>query len=101
MPYRIIVQDSAYADLDSIFAYIVADSPQNAVAMVRRVLDEIGGLATFPLSHPLAPESDDFPEEIRQLIVGPYRVLYTVGGTVVHVLRVRHGARLSLKPPSD
>ncbi|MCP4545517.1 MAG: type II toxin-antitoxin system RelE/ParE family toxin, partial [bacterium] len=36
--------------------------------------------------------------EIRHLIYGSYRVLYTIDENSVHVLHVRHGARRYLKP---
>jgi len=35
------------------------------------------------------PEDDEFPEDIRQLIVGRYRVLFTIRKHKVHVLHVR------------
>lgn len=98
MPYRIIIQDAAREDLDDIFAYIVTDSPQNAPQLINRILNQIGTLAAFPKSHSLAPENEDFAEEIRHLIVGPYRVLYTIRDATVHVLHVRHGARLPWRP---
>lgn len=37
-------------------------------------------LALFPKGFPLAPEDDEFSAEIRQMIVGRYRVLFTVKG---------------------
>jgi plasmid stabilization system protein ParE len=38
---------------------------------------------------PLAPESDEFVEEIRQMIAGRYRLLFTIKDRAVHVLHVR------------
>jgi hypothetical protein len=38
---------------------------------------------------PLAPEDDEFSQEIRQMVVGRYRVLFTIKGREVHVLHVR------------
>ena len=35
------------------------------------------------------PEDDEFSEEIRQMVVGRYRVLFTIKGRKVHVLHVR------------
>ena len=40
-----------------------------------------------------APENQDTKIEVRQLLYGRYRILYTVRGSVVFVLTVRHGAR--------
>lgn len=46
-------------------------------------------LTTVPTGLPLAQENDEFREEIRQMIVGRYRVLFTIQGRRVHVLHVR------------
>ena len=46
-------------------------------------------LALFPKRFPLAPEDDEFSAEIRQMIVGRYRVLFTIKGRKIHVLHVR------------
>ena len=54
-----------------------------------------------PLRCPLAPESVFFKEEIRQLVYGQYRILFTVKGDTVYVLRVRHGAMEYLKPEDE
>ena len=37
-------------------------------------------LAVVPKAFPLAPEDDEFSEEIRQMIVGRYRILFTIKG---------------------
>jgi plasmid stabilization system protein ParE len=46
-------------------------------------------LAVVPKAFPVAPEDEEFPEEIRQMIVGRYRILFTIKGCKVHVLHVR------------
>ena len=46
-------------------------------------------LSFFPKGFPIAPEDDEFSEEIRQMIVGRYRILFTIKGRTVHVLHVR------------
>jgi plasmid stabilization system protein ParE len=50
----------------------------------------------------LAPESDAFEMEIRQHFYGKrqhrYRILFTIEGKTVYVLRVLHGARRALNP---
>jgi plasmid stabilization system protein ParE len=46
-------------------------------------------LSLIPKGFPLAPEDDEFSEEIRQMIVGRYRVLFTIRKHKVHVLHIR------------
>jgi plasmid stabilization system protein ParE len=46
-------------------------------------------LRVVPKAFPLAPEHDEFSEQIRQMVVGRYRVLFTITGRKVHVLHVR------------
>ena len=46
-------------------------------------------LSVIPKGFPLAPENDEFTEEIRQMIVGRYRVLFTIKKRKVHVLHIR------------
>ena len=46
-------------------------------------------LSHVPRGFPLAPEDEDFSEEIRQMILGRYPVLFTIRKHKVHVLHVR------------
>jgi hypothetical protein len=46
-------------------------------------------LSSFPLSQPIAPDNDEFEVETRQMIVGRYRVIYTIKDRIVTVLHLR------------
>lgn len=50
-------------------------------------------LSLMPKGFPLAPEDDEFSEEIRQMVVSRYRVLFTIRKHTVHVLHVRGAHR--------
>ena len=50
-------------------------------------------LQVMPRRCPAAPESAFFEQEIRQLLVNPYRVPFTITASEVHVLHVRHASR--------
>jgi plasmid stabilization system protein ParE len=60
---------------------------QNWVRQLRTAVSQ--QLAVVPKGSPLAPEDEEFSEEIRQMVMGRYRVLFTIKGRRVHVLHVR------------
>ncbi len=49
-------------------------------------------LEVFPLGQPLAPENEFSKREIRQLILGRYRVLYETKRGLVNILHIRGAA---------
>jgi plasmid stabilization system protein ParE len=51
----------------------------------------------MPARYPLAPENEEHANEIRQLVYGRYRILFTIQPGRVVILHVRHGARLPLR----
>jgi plasmid stabilization system protein ParE len=57
----------------------------------------IASLRDFPTRCAIAPESKEFPFEVRQLVYGRkphlYRILFTVEANTVWVLHIRHGRR--------
>jgi plasmid stabilization system protein ParE len=86
----------ADANLEEIYLRIRQDSPGRAAEWRTGLLKAAQSLNLFPERCPLAPESG--PElEIRQLIYGEYRVLFTVAKDTVYVLHIRHGARQPLR----
>jgi hypothetical protein len=60
-------------------------------------------LTLTPFSFALAPENDDFSEEVRQMSFGlgrrpSHRVLFTVRRHEVYIFSVRHAAQEQLTP---
>lgn len=101
MAYQVKVTAPAAAELGEAFEWISRDSPGRAADWLGRMETAIGSLADHPHRCPLTPESREFPEEIRQLIHLPYRILFVVRGPEVLVLHVRHGARDRLGSDND
>lgn len=94
MKYRVEFADHAKSDLFDIYAWIASDSPMNAARWVATIEAAIDGLDLNPARCPVAPEDAEIEEvEIRQLIVGRYRVLFLMTEKVVFVLHIRHGSR--------
>ena len=83
----------ARRELEEIVAYIQADSPVDATRWRQRLERKMQSLRTMPEGCAAAPENERMIREIRQLLHGRYRVLFTIDGTKVFVLTIRHGAR--------
>jgi len=98
MSYRIIIEDQAYSEMDEAYQWMAQYSPETAMLWYFDITAKIESLKKFPLRCSLAPENQFFPHEIRQLLVGKYRILFTVRDEFVHVLHVRHEARDVVHP---
>ncbi|MGB9180337.1 MAG: type II toxin-antitoxin system RelE/ParE family toxin [Pyrinomonadaceae bacterium] len=99
--YRIEPTDKALADAGEAYFWINEQSEGAALRWYEGLMKAFRSLERNPLRCPLAPESVFFEEEIRQLIYGKYRILFTVAGETVFVLRVRHSAQEYLRPEED
>ena len=94
--YRVIISPFAEDNIREAHEWLMAENPAYASKWLAGVREKIRGLETFPESHAVAPESDAFDCEIRQLLYGrgtPWRIFFTIEGSTVHVLHVRHGNR--------
>ena len=99
--YRVEPTDKALVDAGEAYFWINEQSEGAALRWYEGLMRAFRSLEKNPLRSPLAPESVFFEEEIRQLIYGKYRILFTVEGETVYVLRVRHSAMEYLKPEDE
>jgi toxin ParE1/3/4 len=82
--------DTAQGHLDAIYVYIALDSPEYARRMVDRLTRRSQQIADFPLSGRRVPEYDAV--QIREVMEGPYRIIYHIRPDQVDVVAVIHGA---------
>ena len=100
--YAVIIEDSAQVDIKRSYEWgCRVWGKAQAQKWVRELrLSTIKNLATAPSAFSLAPESNEFDQEIRQVIVGRYRVLFTIRGRRVHVLHLRGAYVGRIEAPS-
>jgi toxin ParE1/3/4 len=93
MAHKIVWTSLAADDLEEIARYISRDSHNYACGVAERVMAALDRVATFPNSGPVLPEMPD-QDNIRQVIVQSWRVIYRVEREAIRVIAVLHGARL-------
>jgi plasmid stabilization system protein ParE len=98
--YRVEPTDKALVDAGEAYFWLNEQS-EAALRWYEGLIKAFRSLEKNPFRCKLAPESAFFAEEIRQLNYGKYRILFTVEGETVFVLRVRHGAQTYLKPEDE
>ncbi len=92
MAHRIVWSRRAVQDLDSLTAYIAADSPAYAGVVLKNIVNQTRILGRFPRAGRRVPEFDD--ENVRELIVYSYRVIYRLQGDEALIVAVIHGKRI-------
>lgn len=88
---RVDWSEPAVADLDGIWEFIARDSPHYATVTVNRLIAAAKPLDTFPRMGRHVPEADR--SDVRELIIGSYRLMYRVEEERVLVVAVIHGSR--------
>ena len=83
--------DTAKSHLIEIQKYISKHSENYARRTINSLTKKTIQLSTFPLSGRVVPEFNI--EQIRELIEGPYRIIYYIKPNQVDVLAVIHGAQ--------
>lgn len=94
---RIVWSRQALEDLEAIGEFIARDSARYAATMVERLTSATERLQRFPQSGRVVPEVGD--PELREVLVGSYRVIYRVRGEGIGIVTVLHGARQLQLPP--
>jgi len=94
MTYTVRVLAKAEDDVEVILTWLRERSPQGAATWLKRFIDACEALKTDAARWPLAPESSEFDYPTQQFIFKTprgrkYRILYTIVGDEVRVLRVR------------
>ena len=95
MNFGILLTEDAARDLEEIFAYVAAhDSPAAALHVLDGIEKAAARLAEFPHRGGCPRELLSLGiREYRETLFKPYRIIYRVSGTAVHVFVIADGRR--------
>ena len=82
----------AVTDLQAIREFIARDSPRYGRLVVERLFNATERLETFPLSGRIVPELSR--DDVREIIVGEYRLVYKISAGAVIMLTIFRSSRL-------
>lgn len=80
-----------YEDLESIYEYIRRDSEYYAASFIERLIDAGETLSSFYNRGRVVPEKKK--ENIREIFINEYRLIYEITKYEVRILTVIHGRR--------
>lgn len=87
----VIWSTPARNDLKQIYDYIAKDSKYYATNVVEKIIAKAENLNEFPEIGRVVPEIGD--ENVRELIIYSYRLIYEVVPDNVQILAIIHGKR--------
>src|ERR1700757_4280564 len=93
MAFKIVWSNQALEDLRSIVSFIASDNPTAAEHFGYLLMTRVDVLEEHPRFGRVVPEEGN--EDIREIIVRPYRVIYLViePQKIIGIARLWHGAR--------
>ncbi len=95
MDFHVELAEQAQHDIAAIYDWLQSqDAGEAGERWFLALRAAMNSLANLPARCPLAPENQDSPAEVRQLLYGRrphvYRILFAIE---VQVLHIRHGRR--------
>ena len=88
---RVFWTTEALRNLDDIERYIAQDNPKRAAMFIDQLLEKGDAIATFPERGRVVPEFSQ--PEIREILVGKYRIVYKRTLDQIDILTVFEGHR--------
>ena len=87
--YEVWWAETAEKDLLSIIEYIARENPLQASKIFREIKKRAESLSAFPDRGRIVPELQDQGITLyRELVIGPWRIMYRVSDDIVYVLSV-------------
>lgn len=96
LPLEILWAERAQRDLREITAFIAKDNEAAAIKWLNRAMEAVERAGRMPLSGRMVPEFSR--EELREIVLGNYRIVYRIERGRLTVLTAFEGHRLFAKP---
>lgn len=94
MRLEVIWSPEAVSDLEGIIEYLQNENPTVAAQMAEKILSACDKLENFPQRGRYVPEMDAMLQQnIREIALSPWRVVYEILDAHVHILMVVDGRR--------
>lgn len=90
MKYRVIIQPAVDHNIEAVYDYLWTDAPLYAERWLTGIYEAIFSLDQMPRRCTQAADAESWGIEIRQLLYGSHRILFTISGPEVHVLYLQH-----------
>ena len=89
--YSVIFSNDAVDDLSSSIQWGCENWGEDRTwAWYRKTRDRIiNNLSAMPLSYPISPDNEEYEVDVRQMMIGRYRVLFSVGRKEVTILHLK------------
>ncbi len=87
--------EKASSDALGVFDYIADQSPAYAESVYERILERPMQLIVHPKSGSVVPEFGR--DDIRELFVNSFRLIYRIAGDEIRVLTAIHGSRILVR----
>ena len=89
---KIIWSPLAVERLEDIFDYIFAENPSTAIKFIDKIFKKVESLTEYPQRGRKVPEANR--EEIREVFLGEYRIIYRLEKNKIIVLTIRNFKQL-------
>jgi len=89
---EIIWSYKAYEDYKSIVEFIALDSEHYASLIAKKIWKEIKRIKHNPKEARKIPEAG-YLDDIREFIVGHYRIIFQLKGNTAYLLTIHHSSR--------
>ena len=96
---KVVWTDESLDDLEAIGVYHDRTSPPYARALVRRLFDSVQVLERHPRIGRIVPELAN--EDVRELLVDGYRIVYRLRGNRIEVSVILHGRQEASRKLGD